>query len=85
MEEYGEEYVAVVRSGGNHLKLTSKCLQASAWAVVYDMKVQTNIIDEAACDLQDGKNICEECAKGVLGKALQIKWVHKLPASYPKA
>ena len=77
MPNVGEREVAEVKAEGKHLRLFSECTMTGFMALVYDMGKKQAIIYEMVDSFDDGKQKCEECAKGLLNKPASISWVHQ--------
>jgi hypothetical protein len=77
METFGDRYVAEVSAEGKSLRLISEITNDGVRAVVYDIKAQQEIINELVGDLKDGREKCEECARGLLSRPCEIVWTNQ--------
>jgi hypothetical protein len=81
MEKQGEQYVADVYAEGRHLRLISEVVKDGARAAVYDMDEKKEIMDELVGNLEEGRETCEERAKGLLTEPIKIGWTHREAAA----
>ena len=81
MEKVGEQYVADLNAEGQHLRLRSELTKDGPRAVVFDLKAKQEIINELVGNLKDGREKCEDCAKGLLTEPIEIAWTHHQAAA----
>jgi hypothetical protein len=81
MEKFGEQYVADISAEGQHLRLRSEATKDGARAVVYDLETGQEILNDLVGDLKEGRERCEECAKGLLTEPIEIAWAHHQAAA----
>jgi hypothetical protein len=77
MANIGEREIAEVKAEGKHFRLFSEFTMTGFMALVYDMGTKQAILYEMVDDFEDGKQKCEECAKGSLNKPPSIIWTHQ--------
>jgi hypothetical protein len=77
MERFGERFVAEVKADSWHLRLFSEFTVTGPMALVWDMKTNQPIIHTPAKDLNEGREKCEVCVKGLLLKSPIIVWARQ--------
>lgn len=78
MANIGERYVAEVKDGARHFRLFSQMERTGIVAVVYDLRTRQELLSESVSSFDEGKRLCEDFIKGMLGKLGQkCVWTHQ--------
>ena len=81
MENSGDQFVADINAEGKHLRLRSEVTKDGARAVVYNMDAKEEILNDLVGNLEEGREKCEECVKGLLTEPIEIEWMHHQAAA----